>query len=769
MERYQRKTPLDVLKSMWVAIREASGEELEHTRLVKHLLKIFTNAGDIESYVSNAVVDGLIQIVEKPKKPKPKSVYHYTLPDISNYSFPDEHPDVYCYECHLEGNVLKCAGCLRVFHRGCVRSSTDKQLELERFTSKYKRVNISAFGISDGVNREIRSVSPSAATTPDLTVTNSSEADANKNHVISVNLDISKKMVKSELDPSGVKQEDFKEELLVDEPHFVGVIRLPDRRLEERLNTPTVKPEDRGNSIMDSDEFIHRYCFPCRQVHGNQYNTPPNLSQAELNYLLKFVIDQYKSWLPDDTYSPTKLFNNRSRVSEVVDNMELCKALLLRSSVTLDVIEQKIDNSSYTTLEEFSGDIQDIAHNIAIIHGANSLEYNAVMYFVTDCIYDLYEIRQCPDCFRHSNEKAEPDWFARPCVTRHELVFAKQKGYQYWPAKVIRVYNNRYDVRFFGDQHSRAVIDATSVKPIDTDFEVLKINPKQRGFQKAIDELHKHQALISLPKDYYAFGSQVLTPIDVLLQASNLGTLYAASSQVVTTPAKKRGRKPKAQAFGTSVTSSREHGLNNGMFQISVQLESSTTPNNRSANATQNETDTRSTRQKEKRLTEPVNNENSPSIPKRIRPNFDIVPLNEPGSSAMTTKKPNERNPKESSAPSDESLKPRSPRIKAQLKRQYSDDVIKLKALMDEMNDIEKVKHLAVNALQEDINRWQQKIRVLVAEYNTRIAEVKHKQWCNSCEHESILHCCWNTSYCSRECQERDWSDHKKQHKFARQ
>ena len=37
----------------------------------------------------------------------------------------------------------------------------------------------------------------------------------------------------------------------------------------------------------------------------------------------------------------------------------------------------------------------------------------------------------------------------------HELVFAKQKGFCYWPAKVIQIRENEYDVRFFGARHQR--------------------------------------------------------------------------------------------------------------------------------------------------------------------------------------------------------------------------------------------------------------------------------------------------------------------------
>jgi hypothetical protein len=37
----------------------------------------------------------------------------------------------------------------------------------------------------------------------------------------------------------------------------------------------------------------------------------------------------------------------------------------------------------------------------------------------------------------------------------HELVYAKLKGYSYWPAKVIREMGDKYDVRFFGGFHQR--------------------------------------------------------------------------------------------------------------------------------------------------------------------------------------------------------------------------------------------------------------------------------------------------------------------------
>lgn len=743
MERYHRSTPVEVVKKMWTIVRESDSEEIEHTKLVKNISLEFPSAiNQIESYVSNAVVDGLLLIVDTPKKPKPKSVYYYTLPDADKFSFPDDHPDVYCYECHdsTARVVSKCFSCLRVFHRGCARTSVDKQLEMERFTTK-KRINMSDFGTSAATVVEsppVISPVPSVASNQSVRMP-TPMMDSNRNE--------------SKLD---VKQEDLKQELLSDEPQFVAVIRPPDRRLEERLNTPTVKPEDSCISIMDSEESMQKFCYPCRQVQGNQHNTLP-MSQDELNYLLKFIVDEYKSWLPADTYSLTKLFYNQPRPTERLENLELSKKLLLRFSVDINSVSQKIQDKKYETLEEFSADIQDIAHNIAIIHGAGSLEYSAAMYLITDCTYDLYEIRQCRDCFRHSNEKAEADWFARPCLTRHELVFAKQKGYQHWPAKVVRVCNNKYDVRFFGGSHTRAVVDAVYVKPIDSDFEQLKINPKQRGFQLAMDELHKHQALISLPKDkeYYAYGSQTATPISVLLQSAGVEISPLPVRQVTPAPktGKKRGRKPKVHRSSTSVASAPSNPSvpqpADESDQVAPQLEVCPSQRINGQNCAN----------RPKRALEPVVLEEptTPTKKPKSRPNTD--PTEAPSTSATSLAVP---------GPSNEPSKPRSPRIKAQLKRQYSEDAIKLKELMDEINDIETVKRLAVNALQEDIDRWQRKIRSVITEYTTRIEVVKRKQWCNCCDLEAILHCCFNVSYCSRTCQEKDWLEHKKKHKFPK-
>lgn len=95
-----------------------------------------------------------------------------------------------------------------------------------------------------------------------------------------------------------------------------------------------------------------------------------------------------------------------------------------------------------------------------------------------DCCYDLQEIRRCADCYRISNEKSEKMWFCIPCNPPHQLVYAKQKGYPYWPAKVMQINGNVYDVRFFGGHHMRANIEKVFIRPISVSLQSLQVNTR---------------------------------------------------------------------------------------------------------------------------------------------------------------------------------------------------------------------------------------------------------------------------------------------------
>ena len=58
-----------------------------------------------------------------------------------------------------------------------------------------------------------------------------------------------------------------------------------------------------------------------------------------------------------------------------------------------------------------------------------------------DILNELNEINLCSYCYIRSNEQERDDWFCLPCEPQHELVYAKAKGYPYWPAKASAPYS----------------------------------------------------------------------------------------------------------------------------------------------------------------------------------------------------------------------------------------------------------------------------------------------------------------------------------------
>lgn len=71
------------------------------------------------------------------------------------------------------------------------------------------------------------------------------------------------------------------------------------------------------------------------------------------------------------------------------------------------------------------------------------------------CKQEMSEIENCSSCYLNANTKLKT-WFIEVCPKPHLLVWAKLKGFPFWPAKAMRTNNaGMVDVRFFG-AHDRA-------------------------------------------------------------------------------------------------------------------------------------------------------------------------------------------------------------------------------------------------------------------------------------------------------------------------
>ncbi|KAJ3594660.1 hypothetical protein NHX12_003967, partial [Muraenolepis orangiensis] len=77
----------------------------------------------------------------------------------------------------------------------------------------------------------------------------------------------------------------------------------------------------------------------------------------------------------------------------------------------------------------------------------------------------------------------------------HEVVWAKMKGFGYWPAKVLQREDNQVDVRFFGHQHQRAWIPADNIQDIKVSVQQLQVK-RSSGWRKACEELQLYQRFL---------------------------------------------------------------------------------------------------------------------------------------------------------------------------------------------------------------------------------------------------------------------------------
>lgn len=190
--------------------------------------------------------------------------------------------------------------------------------------------------------------------------------------------------------------------------------------------------------------------------------------------------------------------------------MELSVSNLLRFPTTIATLKVKLGNQDYNVFEEFLRDILDIGHNLGLVFGRHSAEFEATNYLFADAQFEIGEIKTCRDCYRHSNEKFDTLWFTVPCATRtHELVYAKSPGFPYWPAKVVKINEDeKYDVRFFGGEHLRAIVAKGNIEPIHKSIKVLNKRNTSDALQKAMTELKKHQERMKIDKNSFTFEAE---------------------------------------------------------------------------------------------------------------------------------------------------------------------------------------------------------------------------------------------------------------------
>ncbi|XP_043365566.1 zinc finger MYND domain-containing protein 11 isoform X13 [Dermochelys coriacea] len=458
------------------------------------------------------------------------------------------------------------------------------------------------------------------------------------------------------------------------------------------------------------------YWLPGDEISIKKKNT----SKQEMSTYLRFIVSRMKERAID--------LNKKGK-----DNKHPMYRRLVHSAVDVPTIQEKVNEGKYRSYEEFKADAQLLLHNTVIFYGVDSEQADIARMLYKDTCHELDELQLCKNCFYLSN--ARPDnWFCYPCIPNHELVWAKMKGFGFWPAKVMQKEDNQVDVRFFGHHHQRAWIPSENIQDITVNIHRLHVK-RSMGWKKACDELELHQRFL---RDGRFWKSKNEDKGEEEAESS-ISSTSNEQLKVTQEPRAKKGRrnqsvepkKEEPEPETEAVSSSQEiPTMPQPIEKVSVSTQT-------------------------KKL--------SASSPKMLhrstQTNNDGVCQNM--CHDKYTKIFNDF----------------KDRMKADHKRETErvvrEAVEKLRTEMEE--DKRQAVNKAVANMQGEMDRkckqvkekckeeFVEEIKKLAGQHKQLISQTKKKQWCYNCEEEAMYHCCWNTSYCSIKCQQEHWhAEHKR-------
>nr|XP_048675471.1 protein kinase C-binding protein 1 isoform X5 [Caretta caretta] len=189
------------------------------------------------------------------------------------------------------------------------------------------------------------------------------------------------------------------------------------------------------------------FCPECEKITvaeciETQSKAMTMLTIEQLSYLLKFALQKMKQPGTEPFQKPVSLDQHPDYAEYIFHPMDLC------------TLEKNVKKKMYGCTEAFLADAKWILHNCIIYNGGNHKLTQTAKVIIKICEHEMNEIEVCPECYLAACQKRE-NWFCEPCSNPHPLVWAKLKGFPFWPAKALRDKDGQVDARFFG-QHDRA-------------------------------------------------------------------------------------------------------------------------------------------------------------------------------------------------------------------------------------------------------------------------------------------------------------------------
>ncbi|XP_032281891.1 zinc finger MYND domain-containing protein 11 isoform X7 [Mirounga angustirostris] len=465
----------------------------------------------------------------------------------------------------------------------------------------------------------------------------------------------------------------------------------------------------------------------------------------------KAGIEQEGYWLPGDEISIKKKNTNKQEMSTYLrfivsrmkeraidlnkkgkDNKHPMYRRLVHSAVDVPTIQEKVNEGKYRSYEEFKADAQLLLHNTVIFYGDSEQADIARMLYKDTC-HELDELQLCKNCFYLSN--ARPDnWFCYPCIPNHELVWAKMKGFGFWPAKVLQKEDNQVDVRFFGHHHQRAWIPSENIQDITVNVHRLHVK-RSMGWKKACDELELHQRFLREGR----FWKSKNEDRGEEEAESSISSTSNEQLKVTQEPRAKKGRR------NQSVEPKKEEPEpETEAVSSSQEIPTMPQPIEKVSVSTQTKKLSASSPRMLHRSTQTTGDGVCQSM---CHDKYTKIFNDFKDRMKSDHKRETERVVREALE-----------KLRSEMEEEKRQAVNKAVANMQGEMD-RKCKQVKEKCKEEFV----EEIKKLATQHKQLISQTKKKQWCYNCEEEAMYHCCWNTSYCSIKCQQEHWhAEHKR-------
>ncbi|KAL2739286.1 protein kinase C-binding protein 1 [Vespula maculifrons] len=256
---------------------------------------------------------------------------------------------------------------------------------------------------------------------------------------------------------------------------------------------------------------VHNWiCGECAMILKAENAETRSAAMAELSVdqlcmLLKHVVQRMREYSGSEPFwKPVELNETPNYLDYVVKPMDL------------NLLESNVRSKLYGSTDAFMSDAKWIQHNCIVyntcggVYADTSKLTNTAKQIIKVARQEVSEIEACPDCYAHSRNlpRPQPSWFIEPCRQPHPLVWAKLKGFPFWPAKAMPRLNSQgfVDVRFFGE-HDRAWIPPRDLYLYSEDPPVPLPRKRKVDMDECVREITRHCRKLEL-----AFGKFKFAP-----------------------------------------------------------------------------------------------------------------------------------------------------------------------------------------------------------------------------------------------------------------